>query len=55
LEKTVGLTLLETNRNNTKQVFSSLNQNINSKSEAQITGGGVVGKYSTNFTGWVLC
>ena len=55
LEKTVGLTLLETHINYTNHVFSVLNQNINIKGVAHITGGGLVGKYSTNFTGWVLC
>ena len=40
LEKTVGLTLLETHINYTNHVFSVLNQNINIKGVAHITGGG---------------
>ena len=42
LEKTVGLTLLETHINYTNHVFSVLNQNINIKGVAHITGGGLL-------------
>ncbi len=42
LEKSVGLTLLEPHINYTNHVFSALNQNINIKGVAHITGGGLL-------------